>query len=79
MTARRLRAFEEWYRGFLWEMQEERTEDAAKPDQPAGDQTKDVEVEEETTCSSTVPTLDENLYRDGGYGFVKRYCPNPPS
>ena len=44
----RRRKLDQWYRGVLWEMQEERTE-PAKSGQSPGDQTEDVEMEEETT------------------------------
>ena len=64
------RAFEAWYRGVLWEMQEERTDAAPQPDQSAGDQAEDVEMEEETTRASAPSALEENLSRDSGYASL---------
>ena len=46
-------------------MQEERTDAAAQPDQSAGDQAEDVEMEEETTRASTPSALEENLAHEG--------------
>ena len=43
---------------------------APQPDQPAGDQAEDVEMEEETTRASTPSALEENLCRDSGYASL---------
>ena len=59
--------FEAWYQGLLWEMQGERTDPRRNRINPARDQAKDVEVEEETPRASASSALDENLSRDSGY------------
>jgi hypothetical protein len=43
---------------------------AAQPDQSARDQTEDVEMEEETSPTSTASVLEENLSRSSGYASL---------
>src|SRR5262249_1913801 len=50
---------------------------APEPDQSPGDQAEDVEMEEETTRTSTPPALAENLSRGCGYAPLNGIGPSP--